>query len=152
MAVLGLRCRAWAFSSCGEKGLLFVAVHGLLIAVASLVVEHGLQAHGFQQLWHVGSVVVAHRLQSAGSVVVAHGLSCSVARGIFPGLGLEPMSPALAGRSLTTVPPGKSPSIMLAVDYFEDTFYQVKGVLFYSKFAESFFVFCFLIMNEGWVL
>ena len=42
MAVLGLRCRAWAFSSCGEKGLLFVAVHGLLIAVASLVVEHGL--------------------------------------------------------------------------------------------------------------
>ena len=31
-----------AFSSCGEQGLLFVAVHGLLIAVASLVVEHGL--------------------------------------------------------------------------------------------------------------
>ena len=32
----------WAFSSCGERGLLFVAVHELLIAVASLVVEHGL--------------------------------------------------------------------------------------------------------------
>ena len=30
------------FSSCGEQGLLFVAVHGLLIAVASLVAEHGL--------------------------------------------------------------------------------------------------------------
>ena len=30
------------FSSCGEWGLLFVAVLGLLIAVASLVVEHGL--------------------------------------------------------------------------------------------------------------
>ena len=30
------------FSSCGERGLLFVAVQGLLIAVASLVVEHGL--------------------------------------------------------------------------------------------------------------
>ena len=30
------------FSSCGERGLLFVAVRGLLIAVASLVVEHGL--------------------------------------------------------------------------------------------------------------
>ena len=29
-------------SSCGEQGLLFVEVHGLLIAVASLVVEHGL--------------------------------------------------------------------------------------------------------------
>ena len=41
-AALGLRCYAWAFSSCGEQGLLFVAVHGLLIAVASLVLEHGL--------------------------------------------------------------------------------------------------------------
>ena len=30
------------FSSCGEWGLLFVAVRGLLIAVASLVVDHGL--------------------------------------------------------------------------------------------------------------
>ena len=30
------------FSSCGEWGLLLVAVHGLLIAVASLVAEHGL--------------------------------------------------------------------------------------------------------------
>ena len=42
LAALGLRCCAWAFSSCGERGLLFVAVRGLLIAVASLVVEHGL--------------------------------------------------------------------------------------------------------------
>ena len=31
-----------AFSSCGEQGLLFIAVRGLLIAVASLVAEHGL--------------------------------------------------------------------------------------------------------------
>ena len=29
-------------SSCGEQGLLFVAVHGLLIVVAPLVVEHEL--------------------------------------------------------------------------------------------------------------
>ena len=42
MAMLGLRCCAWAFSSCGERGLLFVMVGGLLIAVASLVAEHGL--------------------------------------------------------------------------------------------------------------
>ena len=42
LAVLGLGCCARAFSSCGEQGLLFVAVHRLLIAVASLVVEHGL--------------------------------------------------------------------------------------------------------------
>ena len=42
LAALGLRCCARAFSSCGERGLLFVAVRGLLIAVASLVAEHRL--------------------------------------------------------------------------------------------------------------
>ena len=42
LAVLGLRCCAWAFSSCGERGLPFVVVRRLLIAVASLVAEHGL--------------------------------------------------------------------------------------------------------------
>ena len=43
LAVLGLRCCAQAFlSSCGERGLLFVVVCRLLIAVASLVAEHGL--------------------------------------------------------------------------------------------------------------
>ena len=42
LAALGLRCCAWAFSSCGERGLLFVVVRGLLIAMASLVAEHGL--------------------------------------------------------------------------------------------------------------
>ena len=42
LAVLGLHCCTWAFSSCGERGPLFVAVCGLLIAVASLVAEHGL--------------------------------------------------------------------------------------------------------------
>ena len=42
LAALGLRCCARAFSSCGEQGLLFVTVCGLLIAVASLVAGHGL--------------------------------------------------------------------------------------------------------------
>ena len=41
-AVLGLHCCTWAFSSCSELGLLFVAVRRLLTAVASPVVEHGL--------------------------------------------------------------------------------------------------------------
>ena len=36
LAVLGLHCCTWAFSSCGKQGLLFVAVHGLLIVVAPL--------------------------------------------------------------------------------------------------------------------
>ena len=41
LAALGLHCCTWASSSCRERGLLFVVVRGLLIAVASLVAEHG---------------------------------------------------------------------------------------------------------------
>ena len=48
MAVLGLCCCAQAFSGCGEWGVLFVVVRRLLIVVASLVVEHGLQVRGLQ--------------------------------------------------------------------------------------------------------
>ena len=42
LAVLGLHCCVQAFSVCSERGLLFVAVCELLIAVASLIVKHGL--------------------------------------------------------------------------------------------------------------
>ena len=42
LAALGLCCCARAFSSCGDWGLLFAAVRGFLIEVASLVAEHGL--------------------------------------------------------------------------------------------------------------
>ena len=42
MTVLGLCCCMQAFSSCGEQGLLFVALRGCLITVASLVAEHEL--------------------------------------------------------------------------------------------------------------
>ena len=41
MAALGLCCCTRAFSSCSERGILFIVVCGLLIAVASLVAEHG---------------------------------------------------------------------------------------------------------------
>ena len=39
LAALDLCCSARAFSSCGERGLLFVTVCGLLIAVSSFVAE-----------------------------------------------------------------------------------------------------------------
>ena len=42
LAALGLCYCVWAVFSCDEQGLLFVAVRGLLIVVASLVVEHRL--------------------------------------------------------------------------------------------------------------
>ena len=53
-----------AFFSRGKQGLLFVAVHGLLIAVASLVAERGTP-------------------ELEGSVVVVHRLSYPVACGTF---------------------------------------------------------------------
>ena len=59
LAALGLHCCARAFSSCSEWGLLFTAVRGLLIAVASLVAEHRLSSCGSQAL--------EHRLSSCGA-------------------------------------------------------------------------------------
>ena len=87
MAALGPRFCARAFSSCSKRGPLFIAMHGPLTIVASLVVEHRLQTH---------------RLSSCGSWA-------QLLRGMWdvPRPGLEPVSPALAGRFSTTAPPGK---------------------------------------------
>ena len=71
MAALGLR-RCAAFSSFSERGLLFVAAHGLLIAVASLV--------GAQALGTWVSVVVVHSLSSCGSWALECKLSSCGAR------------------------------------------------------------------------
>ena len=43
LAVLGLRFCSRAFSSCGKRGPLFIAVRGPLTFAASLVAEHRLQ-------------------------------------------------------------------------------------------------------------
>ena len=42
MVALGLCYCEQAFSSCGERGLLFAVVQGPFIEVASLAMEHGL--------------------------------------------------------------------------------------------------------------
>ena len=75
----------------------------------------GFSSCGARALGVRASVVVARRLSSCGSRALEHRLSSCDARaqllcGMWdlPGPGLEPMSPALAGRFLTTVPPGKS--------------------------------------------
>ena len=87
MSVLGPRLCARAFSSCGKRGPLFIAVRGPPIITASLVAEHRLQMR---------------RLSSCGS-------RAQLLRGMWdpPRPGLEPVSPALAGRFSTTAPPGK---------------------------------------------
>ena len=87
MAVLGLCFCARAFSSCSKQGPLFIAVRGPLTSAASLAAEHRLQTR---------------RLSSCGS-------RAQLLRGMWdlPRPGLEPLSPALAGRFSTTAPPGK---------------------------------------------
>ena len=87
MAVLGLHFCVRAFSSCGKRGPLFIAVRGPLTVAASLVVEHRLQTR---------------RLSNRGS-------RAQPLRGMWdpPRPGLEPVSPALAGRLSTAAPPGK---------------------------------------------
>ena len=87
MAVLGLRLCARAFSSCGERRPLLIAVRGPLTVAASLVAEHRLQTR---------------RLSNRGS-------RAQPLRGTWdpPRPGLEPASPALAGGFPTTAPPGK---------------------------------------------
>ena len=99
MAVLGLHC-------CGlvvgfslvlvNRGYSLFAVRGLLIAEASLVMEH--------RLWGTrASVVLAPGLWSTGSIVVAHRCSCIWD---IPRSEMEPVLPTLAGGFFTTGPPG----------------------------------------------
>ena len=86
-AVLGLHFCARAFSSCGKQGPVFIVVCRPLTIAASLAAEHRLQTR---------------RLSNCGSRV-------QLLRGMrdLPRPGLEPMSPASAGRLSTTAPPGK---------------------------------------------
>ena len=59
---VGSSVRARAFSSCGERGLLFVAVRWLL-----LLRSMGSRHTGFSSCGSRASVVVAHGLSSCGS-------------------------------------------------------------------------------------
>ena len=78
-----------------QAGPLFIAVCGPLIIAASLVAGHRLQTR---------------RLSSCGSrTQFLHGMWD------LPRPGLEPVSPALAGRLPTTAPPGKPLSAYLLI-------------------------------------
>ena len=98
MAVLGLRFCVRALPSCGKRGPLFIAVRGPLTIAAPLVAEHRLQTH---------------RLSNCGS-------RAQPLRGTRdpPRPGLEPVSPALAGRLSTTAPPGKPHTTDFVCQYF----------------------------------
>ena len=96
MAVLGLRFCARAFSSCGKQGHSSSRCTGPLTIAASLVAEHRLQTR---------------RLSNCGS-------RAQPLCGMWdpPRPGLEPVSPALAGRFSITAPPGKPRKWFLEMD------------------------------------
>ena len=117
MAVLGLRFCVRAFSSCGKWGPLFITVHGPLTIVASLVAEHRLQTR---------------RLSNCGSQAqLLHGTWDP------PRPGLEPVSPALAGRFSTTAPPGK-PCFQFLISVNK----AALNVLVQGFFVDIYFHFC----------
>ena len=92
--------------------------------------------------WALGtraSVVVAHRLRGCGLRALERRLSSCGARAQLlhsmwdlPGPGLEPVSAALAGRFLTTVPPGK-PWSFFSFFFFKLKFSQFTMFQVYSK-------------------
>ena len=100
MAVLGPRFCVRAFSSCGKRGPLFIAVRGPLTTAASLVAEHRLQTR---------------RLSNCGSWAQ---LLCGMWD--LPRPGLEPVSPALAGRLSKTAPPGKPHKVSFIFNFLRN--------------------------------
>ena len=74
--------------------------------MVSPVAEHRLSVCGLQQLQLVGLVVGAPVLQSTGSVVDGRA-QLPLGVGELPGSGTRPVSPALAGGFLSSVPPRK---------------------------------------------
>ena len=119
--MLGLRFCARAFSSCGKRGPLFITVRGPLTIAASLVAEHRLQTR---------------RLSNCGS-------RAQLLRGMWdlPRPGLEPVSPALAGRFSTTAPPGKALLASLCLHLALDCEEQWMGGVRQSLLSEPGFLF-----------
>ena len=110
---------------------------GLSLRWLLLFQSTGSRHAGFSSCGTWASVVAARGLSSCGSQTLERRLSscgarASLRRGMWdlPGPGLEPVSPALAGGFLTTVPPGK-PFLPDFIDFFKFRleFYMIKCVM-----------------------
>ena len=103
LAVLGLHCCAGFSLVVASRGCSLVLVCRLLIAVAFLFAEHGLQG-------------------APASVVVAHRLSCSVACGIFPDRG---SNPCLLHWQVYSLLPSHQGSPLKFSQYFPNVFFAL---------------------------
>ena len=115
---MGLRFCARAFSSCGERGPLFIAVRGPLTIAASLVAEHRLQTR---------------RLSNCGS-------RAQLLRGMWdlPRPGLEPVFPALAGRFSTTAPPAKPYVLSSNQGFYSTHCLSISSFLFSASWSSTY--------------
>ena len=136
----GSSVRARALSSCGKRGPLLIAVRGpLFTAVRGPLTIAAPPAAG-------------HRLQTRR--LSSRGSRAQPLRGMRdpPRPGLEPVSPALAGRLPTTAPPGKPSFYINSLSKFEQsllnlTFFLLTYSLVYVLIF--YLVFCRCIHN--WV-
>ena len=135
LVVLGLRCCTRAFSSCTEWG-------ATLRCGARVSHHSGFSCCGAWALGTQASVVVVHRLSSCGSRALecrlsSCGLRAQLLHGMWdlPRPGLEPVSPALAGRFLTTVPTGKS---LFLLSFFFFFFYLINYLFIFGCVGSSF--------------
>ena len=101
LAMLGLCCCEWAFSSCDKRGLLLAVVRGFLTAVPSLVQSMGSRCRGFSRC-----STRAQDLRLAGSVLWRMG-SAALRRVGSSRTRDGALVPSLAGGFLPTMPPGK---------------------------------------------
>ena len=165
LTALGLRCCTRAFSSCGERGLLFVAARGLFTVVASLVMEHGLQARRLQQLCLPGSRAQAQQLWRTGLVALQHvGSSWTRARTRVPCIGRKILNhcatreaPAkssyLSSPCTTDSCTTKNASITLppqttkSFSFFLFLFNLMRGI--YSQFFSS--IFCYVQCTDIYI-
>ena len=118
--MVGLRLCARAFPSCGDRVPLLIAVRGPLTIAASLVAEHRLQTRGPSNC----------------------GSRAQPLRGMWdpPRPGLEPVSPAPAGRLPTTAPPGKPHNPVL--EYFYHSFKFPHEIMYIFLFYLSTYLSC----------
>ena len=102
-------------------GWVFPALRGFFLVAVSGDYPHGAGASHWLLLQstgsrHVGISVAVLELSSCGLWTLEHAAPLVVAQGLgnLPQPGIEPMSPALAGRFFSTVQPGKSSRMSFA--------------------------------------
>ena len=123
LAMLGLRCFVWSFSALVVASrTLCCGVWASYCAGFSCCQAQDVECTGVsgcsmwvQELQRVGSECMGFSSGGTGSVGVVHGLICSAACRIFLDQASNP--PALAGRFLSTVLPGKSRYLIFEAEF-----------------------------------